>query len=93
MPTVAVEFALVPPAPVQVIEKVVLVPLNAPLDCIPDVANVPLQPLAAGVSEAVQAVVLAEFHVSVTAVPLVTLLAEAVSVTVGAGDTSSPYRP
>ena len=53
--------------------------VNAPVDCDPLVASVPVQ-----APEAVQEVALVELHVSVELPPLATLVGLAVSVTVGA---------
>jgi hypothetical protein len=78
---VAVAMLLKPPAPVQVNEyDVVLV--SGPVLWLPLVALPPLQ-----FPEAAHEVALVEFHVSVEAVPLITELGFAVSVTVGRGAT------
>jgi hypothetical protein len=74
-----VEALALPPVPVQVMPKVVFA-LNAPVLVDPDVATVPLQP-----PDAVQAAASVEDQFSVDALPLVTLVGEAASVTVGAG--------
>jgi hypothetical protein len=68
-----------PPGPEQVSVKVVVV-VSAPVDWLPLVALAPLQPPLA-----VQLVALVELQVSVAALPLVTLVGDAVSVTVGGG--------
>ena len=85
---------VVTPSPTQLSENVVAA-VSAPEDCEPDVANVPVQPLAAGVAEAVQLLALVEFQVRVTPWPDETLLALDVRVTVGATPAarSSPYEP
>jgi hypothetical protein len=76
--TVAAATLLVPPAPTQVKEYVV-VAVSATVLWVPLVLNVPLQP-----PEAVHEVALTELHVSVEAPPLATDVGFAVSVTVGA---------
>lgn len=68
-----------PPEPEQVRVKVVPA-VSAPLDCVPMVALVPVQP-----PEAVQLVALIELHASVEDCPLFTLAGFAVNETVGAG--------
>jgi hypothetical protein len=68
-----------PPSPLQVSEKVLLV-LSAPVDWLPEVALEPDHP-----PEAVQDDALVEDHVSVDAPPLTTDVGFAVSDTVGAG--------
>jgi hypothetical protein len=77
--TVDVAAVLVPPAPVQVSEYMV-VPVRAPVLWVPLVANAPLQP-----PEAVHEVALVEPQVSVAAPPLATVVGLAVSVAVGTG--------
>jgi hypothetical protein len=91
--TVAVAVAVVPVVPVQLMEKVVAA-VSAPLAWLPDVVGrVPLHPVALGLEEAVQLVVLLELHTSVACAPEVTLEALAIRVTVGAGETLMPYNP
>lgn len=65
--TVAVATLLIPPAPVQVNEKPVVVE-SAPVLWLPLAASAPLQP-----PEAAHDVALIELHVSVVAVPLLTV--------------------
>jgi hypothetical protein len=76
--TVAAATLLVPPAPTQVKEYVV-VAVSATVLWVPLVPNAPLQP-----PEAAHEVALTELHVSVEAAPLATDVGFAVSVTVGA---------
>ena len=76
--TDAVDCA-VPPAPVQLNVNVAFA-LNAPVLVVPDTDLDPLQP-----PEAVQELALVDDHVSVLALPLVTVVGDAVNVTVGAG--------
>jgi hypothetical protein len=91
--TEAVALALFPLASLQLIEKVV-VAVNDPLDTVPaDVGSAPFQPLRTGFAVAAHAVALAEFQVSATEAPELTLVGVAASVTVGASDKRSPYRP
>jgi len=68
-----------PPAPVQASVYCVAA-VSAAVLCDPLVASVPLQP-----PEAVHEVALVDDHVSVEALPLVTVLGDALRVTVGAG--------
>ena len=58
-----------------------LVLASAPVDHVPLVATAPLQP-----PDAVQAVAFAEVHVNVDIPPLATVVGDAASVTVGAGE-------
>jgi hypothetical protein len=91
--TAAAALAVVPTAPVQVMVKVVSA-FSTPVDWLPEVAaRVPLQPLALGLAEATQLVVLLELQVRVVCPPEATLLALATRVTVGAGVTFRPYMP
>jgi hypothetical protein len=84
VPAVTVTDRLVsPPAPVQVSVKIEVAD-RAPVDSLPPA--VPLGPLQA--SEAVQLVALAVLHVSVEALPTMTVVGFAASVTVGAGGTA-----
>jgi hypothetical protein len=76
-----------PPPPVQVIVNELFV-FSAPVLWEPDVPRVPLQ-----APDAVQLVALTEVQLNVALLPLVTLLAEAVSVTVGAGGARSMLSP
>ncbi|MBV8851807.1 MAG: hypothetical protein JOY91_00325 [Sinobacteraceae bacterium] len=76
--TVVDTVELVPPAPVQVIEKVLFAVIAALL-CVPEVASVPL-PHA---PEELQAVALAELQVSVVVPPLETAIGDAVRVADG----------
>ena len=71
----------VPPVPVQAsVNRASAV--SAPVLCVPLSALVPLH-----APEAVQLVAFVELHVSVAAVPVVTLVGVALSITVGAGTT------
>ena len=79
--TVADAGALVPPAPEQVSEYVVL-DVRAPVLAVPLVVLVPLQP-----PEAVHEVALVELHVKLAAPPLSTTVVDALSTAVGAGGT------
>jgi len=72
-----------PPAPVHVSENAVFA-LSAPVLWLPDVAWLPDQP-----PEAVQLFALVVFHVSVEAEPAATLVGDADSVSVGAGNTAA----
>jgi hypothetical protein len=74
-----VDCAALPPAPVQVIPKVLLA-VSAPVDCEPLTALLPDQ-----APEAVQEVALAADQVNVELLPVVTVLGFAAMVTVGAG--------
>jgi hypothetical protein len=76
-----------PPVPEQLNVKVV-VPMIAPVEAVPLVACDPLQP-----PDAVHAVAFVEFHVSVVAAPLGTLVGLAVIMTVGAGTTVTLAEP
>ena len=58
-----------------------VVALNAPVDAVPDVPRLPVQP-----PEAVHALTLVDDHESVAVPPLVTLVGFAVRVTVGVVD-------
>ncbi len=87
MLTVTLAALLVPPAPVQVIENAAGA-LKAPVLFVPLLANEPLQ-----APEAVQLVASVELHVSVEAAPLSTLVGEALSVAVGAGELDPPPPP
>lgn len=78
MTTVVETVALVPPAPVQLIEKVLFAVIAA-LACVPEGDSDPL-PHA---PEEVQLVALVELHVSVVVLPLATASGEALSVTEG----------
>jgi hypothetical protein len=73
------DCASVPPAPVQLSEKV-LVAVNAPVDCVPLVASAPVH-----APEAVQVSALVDDQVSVELVPFATVCGLAVIVSVGAG--------
>jgi len=77
--TVAVAAALLPPAPVQFNEYVVLA-VRAPVLWVPLAANVPVQP-----PDAVHPVALVELQVRVAAPPLVMLVGEAANTAVGVG--------
>ncbi len=68
-----------PPLPLQVRVKVVFA-VRDPVDFEPVVASLPDQP-----PEAVQLVALVEDQVNVALLPLVTVLGDALKVTVGAG--------
>jgi hypothetical protein len=87
---------VVPSVPTQLSENVV-VALKAPELMLPEIpGSVPFQALEAGFADALQVLVPTEFQVSATAVPPVTLLADAVNVSVGAGGVGAickPYRP
>jgi hypothetical protein len=61
-----------------------LVLASAPVDQVPLIATAPLQP-----PEAVHAVAFAEVQVNVDIPPLATVVGEAASVTVGAGETTT----
>ncbi len=74
-----------PPVHVSVNEEV---SVNAPVLREPDVATAPFH-----APEALQLVALVELQVSVALLPVTTLLAEEVSVTVGAGGATSRLRP
>jgi hypothetical protein len=74
---VCVAAGLVPPAPEQVSEYVVLA-VRGPVLWVPLVAKVPVKPLVP-----VQAVALVELQVNVAAPPLTTVLVSTVSVAVG----------
>jgi hypothetical protein len=79
-----------PPAPVHIREYVVLA-VNVPVDCVPDVAFAPVQPF-----EAVQLVAFVEDQVSIELAPEATEVGFAVSVTVGIGavaETSTVTAP
>ena len=73
----------VPPAPEQVSENEVFA-LNAPVDCVPDVALLPDQP-----PDAVQPVAFVVLHVRVEAEPDATLVGDAENVNVGADSTAT----
>ena len=76
---------LVPSVPVQLSENDV-VAVSAPELSLPEVAGrAPAQTLDVGLADALQLLVPEELQVSVTLLPLVILLADAVNVTVGAG--------
>jgi hypothetical protein len=78
--TVTVEIAgLVPAAPVHVSVKLV-VALSGPVLALPFVGSAPLQP-----PEAVHAIVFAELHISVAALPICTVMGFAFSEAVGVG--------
>ncbi len=81
--TRTVDGPLVPPVPVHVTAYEVGIAI-APVDCVPLVTLVPLQP-----PEAVHEVAFVEFQVSVEEPPLATVVGFAVSVTVGAGITTT----
>jgi hypothetical protein len=81
MLTVAVDGALVPPGPEQVSAKAVPV-VSAPVDRLPLVPSVPVQP-----PEAIHIVALVELHVSDELPPLATIVGLAVRVAVGSGAT------
>ena len=83
--TVAEAFPL-PPGPVHVKVNVVLL-VNAPVDWFPPATGVldPVQFPFAGEAEALQLVASVDVHVRVEALPEVTLVGEAVRVTVGTG--------
>jgi hypothetical protein len=83
MLTVAVDGALVPPGPVQVSAKAVPV-VSAPVDRLPLVPSVPVQP-----PEAVHEVALVELQVSDELPPLATTPAVAINVAVGTGSTAT----
>lgn len=59
---------------------------RAPVDQVPLVATAPLQP-----PDAVHAVVLAELHVRLDAPPMDTVEGDALSVTVGADETTTTF--
>ena len=70
---------MLPPVPVHASANIV-VALSAPVDWLPEVALVPVQP-----PEAVQDVALVDDHVSIELLPAFTAVGFAASVTVGAG--------
>jgi hypothetical protein len=76
--TVAVTTLLVPPAPVQVNEYVV-VAVSAPVGSVPLVVMVPFQPPP----DEVQEVALVELHVSMEAPPLATTVGYTLRVAMG----------
>src|ERR1035438_2925850 len=83
--TEAEAVPVVPSVPMQLIENEV-VTVRAPDARLPEVAGtVPVQTVDVGLAEAMQLLVSTELQVSVTLLPLVMLLADAVNVTVGAG--------
>jgi hypothetical protein len=85
--TVADTLALVPPAPVQSIVNV-LSAVSAPVDCVPFAPSAPVQP-----PEAMQPVALVELHVSMEALPRMTLVGFALNIAVGAGGFSIVAAP
>lgn len=85
--TDTVAAALVPPGPVQVSEKLVFA-VSAPVLDVPLVDWVPLQP-----PDAVHDVAFVELHVNVDAAPLLTVVWDALSATVGGGTTAGGLSP
>ena len=84
-PTVTLTvWPALPPAPEQVSVKLV-VAVNAPLDWLPLIPTLPLQPATAGFAEAVQSVALVALQLSVDEAPLVIVVGFALKVTVGGG--------